>query len=387
MSRYSIVITTAPRPGGVTYLKETMMSLTKGGVFRSPLLGYFGICPTGERDILQNLIHALEEARKMETEWSIIMADDVRVIGNFLESVNAWLQCCAAPEIPFYPLGANFGSVEHPQIAWQYHMVDFYGAQCFCINRTHIQSLIDRLRVTTVSSLPDIQVGEWASSVGAPYVLTPCPSFIQHIGEVSTQPNTFFDFPSWPGEEWTYTTRACVFSSDNQRSREKCTSTILKDTLASTLDPNQPVYDFGCSSGLYLKHLQSKGFQVLGLEGTPRIGEISGQSFIQEFDLLHPVVIDPPGQVMCLEVLEHIPEAFEEVVVQSLVSSCGGRLVVSWALPGQGGRGHINERPPEYIQSVFGAHGYVLNEALTTEYRQAGKDLKWFLKSIYVFEK
>lgn len=210
--KYSIIISTAPRPGGVNYLEQTVQSLARGGVFQSSLLGFFQVCHAGERTIHENMIRCLEEADRTRTEWTIIMADDILVCGEFLESVDQWLKDCSTPEIAFYPLGANFGSVEHPQVACRYLTRDFYGAQCLCIHHSRTRSLADRLKASPTLSLPDIQIGVWANAVGSHYVLTPCPSFIQHIGRVSTQPNVFFDFPSWQGEAWTYTSQSGVCS-------------------------------------------------------------------------------------------------------------------------------------------------------------------------------
>ena len=48
----------------------------------------------------------------------------------------------------------------------------------------------------------------------------------------------------------------------------------------------------------------------------------------------------------CQEVVEHIEEAFLENLLQSL--ACGKFILMTHALPGQGGYHHVNEKPTEY---------------------------------------
>ena len=51
----------------------------------------------------------------------------------------------------------------------------------------------------------DMLLREWALIEKSPFLLTPCPSFIQHIGIFSSiHSGRFFDFGSWPGKQYKY---------------------------------------------------------------------------------------------------------------------------------------------------------------------------------------
>ena len=49
-------------------------------------------------------------------------------------------------------------------------------------------------------------MARWHRTNKVPWLLTPVPSFVQHIGETSflTPKNTPHRFPSWPGRDWSF---------------------------------------------------------------------------------------------------------------------------------------------------------------------------------------
>jgi hypothetical protein len=49
---------------------------------------------------------------------------------------------------------------------------------------------------------------------------------------------------------------------------------------------------------------------------------------------------------LCLEVAEHLPAAAGDSLVRRL-ASVGARILFSAAIPGQGGRNHVNEKWPQ----------------------------------------
>jgi SAM-dependent methyltransferase len=60
---------------------------------------------------------------------------------------------------------------------------------------------------------------------------------------------------------------------------------------------------------------------------------------------------------MALEVAEHLDPARSEQFVDNLVR-LSSRVLFSAAPPGQGGRNHINERPPSFWKTLFEQRGY-----------------------------
>lgn len=71
----------------------------------------------------------------------------------------------------------------------------------------------------------------------------------------------------------------------------------------------------------------------------------------------------PFDLAFCLEVAEHLPPAAADRLVEDLTLR-SDRIVWSAAIPGQGGDGHLNERPLEYWEERFRARGFApLHEA------------------------
>jgi hypothetical protein len=73
--------------------------------------------------------------------------------------------------------------------------------------------------------------------------------------------------------------------------------------------------------------------------------------------------------ILCLEVAEHIPKAYEEVVLSNIVRHAREGVILSWARPGQQGYSHINNRSPEYVISSMGRLGFELQTKFTDQIR------------------
>jgi hypothetical protein len=53
--------------------------------------------------------------------------------------------------------------------------------------------------------------------------------------------------------------------------------------------------------------------------------------------------------IISLEVAEHIPEKYEAVYLDNIFRHAKEGIILSWAVPGQGGLSHINNKPIEYV--------------------------------------
>lgn len=177
--------------------------------------------------------------------------------------------------------------------------------------------------------------------------------------------------------------------TEEQAKTEHQHSPRLAKALRGILDPKLPVSDFGCGRGEYIRHLKNFGQTVMGYEGTLSLFDAAVP--VLTYDISHPMAEgDIKGHVLCLEVIEHIEKSREKTVIENLKQSVSddGLLIISWAVEGQGGCGHINERNPDYVIPRIEKEGFKLNASLTDELRrEAGADLWWFKKSIYVFQK
>jgi 2-polyprenyl-3-methyl-5-hydroxy-6-metoxy-1,4-benzoquinol methylase len=147
------------------------------------------------------------------------------------------------------------------------------------------------------------------------------------------------------------------------------------------------LHDFGCGSGHYLQKLSEAGYtNLVGYEGKktkqPMFSNIIEQDISNIFD------IPNKGNVICLEVGEHIPAEFENNFLTNLANACATNhyLILSWAIRGQEFDGHVNcLNNNEVIPKVI-AKGFEFLPKETTAVKNAVTDFLHF-KSTMVFRK
>lgn len=147
-----------------------------------------------------------------------------------------------------------------------------------------------------------------------------------------------------------------------------------------------PVYDLGCGNGWYTSFLKANGFKCIGYDGNP--GSQTDDD-IRRFDLTDKLVLNPKGTILCLEVAEHIPKQYEDILLDNIVRNCSGKVILSWAVPGQGGLGHVNEQPNWYVVEKFRSLGFAINGTQTEFLRAAVKNdaCWWFKNTLLVFDR
>jgi len=145
------------------------------------------------------------------------------------------------------------------------------------------------------------------------------------------------------------------------------------------------IIDVGCGNGAYTFHLRRLGFDVDGYDGNPYTTEVTdGECGVQDFSV--PVMLRPRDLLMCLEVAEHIPAGKEYVFIENILAPKSPHIIISWAIEGQGGLGHVNCRNNDYVIDRFAEYGYSLMEEETKKLRKASK-IKWFKNTIMVYER
>ena len=85
-----------------------------------------------------------------------------------------------------------------------------------------------------------------------------------------------------------------------------------------------------------------------------------------------------------LQVGEHVPKAFEAAFVENLHRHNARGVVLSWAVVGQGGTGHVNEQSNEYVKAAVCAKGYVNDVEAEEALRKAAR-FPFFKKTLMVF--
>jgi tetratricopeptide (TPR) repeat protein len=165
-------------------------------------------------------------------------------------------------------------------------------------------------------------------------------------------------------------------------------SSNLSKWLANYLDKNKTTYDFGCGIGSYLKDLKDEGFaDLIGFEGDVPDNKVFEN--IKEQDLSVPFNFDKKGNMIFLEVGEHIPAEYQNIVLDNVCNACDGKLVLSWAVRGQGGTGHVNELDNYEVIPEIQKRGFKFLPDKTKEIRAVFVDdpCPWFLGSIMIFER
>lgn len=114
------------------------------------------------------------------------------------------------------------------------------------------------------------------------------------------------------------------------------------------------VLDLGSGRGYAARWFHRAGMEVIAVEGLRENCEKAVYPTLQT-DLTRGSVVCRVDLVHCQEVVEHIEERYLEHLLASL--TCGRYIVMTHAVPGQGGHHHVNEQPTEYWIQHLKRHG------------------------------
>lgn len=147
------------------------------------------------------------------------------------------------------------------------------------------------------------------------------------------------------------------------------------------------VADLGCGPGKYTEAFNAAGVHCDGYDGNPLTSEFTGGR-CRQLDLSRESSPETVYDwVLSLEVGEHIPECFELVFLSNLHRHNRSGIVLSWAVPGQGGHGHVNERSNSHVRESVERLGYYSDTALEDRFRQSVSNCSWFRNTIMVFRR
>jgi SAM-dependent methyltransferase len=155
----------------------------------------------------------------------------------------------------------------------------------------------------------------------------------------------------------------------------------------------QRVADFGCGPGWYTNAICNQlNIQCDGYDANPNTNFLaknnnySGNFFIT--DLTKNVNFENKYEwILCLEVGEHIPANFENTLIQNIHNNNTKGVVLSWAIEGQNGPGHVNCKNNDYIINKFLELNYIYDIENTNNLRNSATNAYWFKNTIMVFRK
>jgi len=176
-----------------------------------------------------------------------------------------------------------------------------------------------------------------------------------------------------------------IWSADEAKPENYPKSEKLANNLLFLLHQGVYVIDFGCGDGYYLDHLHHNGFKfVIGIDGI----KSTDHKWIMQKDLSVPHTFPWRGYVLSLEVGEHIPVEYEQAFIDNLCRHCSNRMIISWAIPGQRGLGHVNCRPNDYVIGEIEKRGFKFNKNVTDFLRlDIERGVRYFKDTLMVFDK
>lgn len=150
---------------------------------------------------------------------------------------------------------------------------------------------------------------------------------------------------------------------------------------------NEQIYDFGCGMGSYLNDLHLNDFtNLMGFEADPPKTDYGFK--INTQNLAHPFLLEKKGNIICLEVGEHIPKEYQDIFLDNITNNCSEYLIMSWAVRGQGGYGHYNELNNDEIIPEILKRGFTQLVDESNEFRLTPEDFcPYFRNTLMVFKK
>lgn len=148
------------------------------------------------------------------------------------------------------------------------------------------------------------------------------------------------------------------------------------------------VASFGDGPGAYKREIQKLG-QVKSFDsfdGAPYC-EKTSDGRVQFMDLTIPQFGRKQYDwVMSLEVAEHIPHKFENIYLDNIFRHAREGILLSWAVPGQGGLDHINNRPLDYVINIMDKNGFYIDRAASKQLQDSA-ELPWIKSNLNVYKR
>jgi len=131
------------------------------------------------------------------------------------------------------------------------------------------------------------------------------------------------------------------------------------------------VLDIGAGRGHAAHYFHRAGMQVLAIDGMKE-NCVNSHYPILHLDLTKDSALCSVDLVNCVEVVEHIEEEFLDNLLTSL---CRGRIILMTnAVPGQGGYHHVNEQPTLYWVEHLAERGCIVSVDDTNRVRKLAEE-------------
>ena len=172
------------------------------------------------------------------------------------------------------------------------------------------------------------------------------------------------------------------FKNFSYNSAKEMVPLILK------LIPITSVCDIGCGDGTWLRVFREQGVtDILGIDGehvSRDLLQISVSDF-QPMDLRHQISLSRSFDLaISLEVAEHLPESRAASFVEDL-TRLAPVVLFSAAIPGQGGRDHVNEQWQTYWTLIFSQYNYTVCDVVRPKIWKNRRIAYWYRQNTLLF--
>lgn len=157
-------------------------------------------------------------------------------------------------------------------------------------------------------------------------------------------------------------------------------SPYLMREIMRLFPKDKKIIDLGCGLNNYVSILNSIGYNAWGYDY-----QDLGSKYFTKVNLAHPMA-PIKANVISFEVGEHIPAEMSDAYIDNLCRFQGD-ILMSWAVPGQAGIGHINCQTNEWVIEQMRKRGYRINWAETERLRIALENChcSWFRNTLMYF--
>lgn len=143
------------------------------------------------------------------------------------------------------------------------------------------------------------------------------------------------------------------------------------------------VYDLGCGEAKYTQIILNNNIDCLAYDGNPNTPKITN-GLGSVLNLAEIIDLPKVDCVLSLEVGEHIPKRYEQIFINNLCKLTSKILILSWAIIGQKGTGHVNCQDNYYIIEQIENNGLSYDDKETIALRESVQRL-YFKNTIMVF--
>lgn len=179
---------------------------------------------------------------------------------------------------------------------------------------------------------------------------------------------------------------AQFYAPDRELSREHLAVDAGVAAGMRELVRGHSVVDLGAGLGQYGVYFEQNGVaeDYAAFDGAINVEAFTHDSVCWA-DLSLPFTLATQRDiVISTEVGEHIPMDFQDVFVENLVNNARCCVFISWAVPGQGGHGHVNELSNSDVEAMFRYRGFDRKKELDEPIRAVAQ-YSWFRNTFMIY--